>query len=386
MAVPIAAQTTTVQAPAWLNWRAAALLGLITSTWSTVAVSLGAARVGRVIEVDWMIVGAVLLREVGLVAEPGWRELAAGILVHQSADFFWAVVFFGLLGRWTGRLGPWAILALAVPWALLTSSIEYFLWLPWLQPLFVMQNPYWPGLGVHVISASLYPIFPWLRDRLAGRASPHGGFTRVWASLAVLGLVLLAVLGWLGQRDREIPLLALLDGQPAVDQRFLRLMTFHHAMGVELAREAAARADDPELRRLASLMIADQSGEMDIMGQWWRSWIAPEVPPLSPEEHAAMPGMPAAEELAALEAVRGSGFDALFLPVMSRHHAGAIAMANDALAGAVDLRVWLLAQSVRHAQRNQIAMMRRLAAGRSLEEPMAPGETPASEDEPAAQG
>jgi uncharacterized protein (DUF305 family) len=366
MAVPITARATAALAPAWLNWRAAALLGLITSTWSTIAVSLGAARVGRVIEVDWMIVGTVLLRGSGLVAEPGWRELAAGFLVHQAVDFFWAVVFFGLLGRWTGRLGPWAILALAAPWALLTSSIEYFLWLPWLQPLFVMQNPYWPGLGVHVISASLYPVFPWLRDRLAGRASPHGGFVGVWASLGVAGLVLLATPGWLAQRDREILMLALLDGRPAVDQRFLRLMTFHRAMGVELAQAAAARVDDPELRRLASLMIVDQSGEMDIMGQWWRSWIAPEMPSLSPKEHAAMPGMPTAEELAALGAARDSGFDALFLPVMSRPHAGAIAMANDALAGAVDPRVWLLAQSIRHAQANQIAMMWRLVAGRSL--------------------
>ena len=44
-----------------LGWQAAALLGLLTSTFSTLAVTLGAARVGRDIAVDWMMVGTVLL-------------------------------------------------------------------------------------------------------------------------------------------------------------------------------------------------------------------------------------------------------------------------------------------------------------------------------------
>src|SRR5215207_8185011 len=104
-----------------LDWRAAALLGVLTSTFSTLAVTLASARLGRDVAVDWMIVGTVLLRDGGLQAEPGWRELGLGILVHMSADFFWAVVFFGALGRWTGRLGPWALLPIALLWAPLTS-------------------------------------------------------------------------------------------------------------------------------------------------------------------------------------------------------------------------------------------------------------------------
>ena len=70
-----------------------------------------------------MIVGTVLLRDGGLQAEPGWRELGLGILVHMSADFS---------GPWClwcprpldGRLGPWALLPIALLWAPLTSSIE----------------------------------------------------------------------------------------------------------------------------------------------------------------------------------------------------------------------------------------------------------------------
>jgi hypothetical protein len=149
--------------------------------------SLGANHLGRATDVDWMIVGTIILRVGGLTAEPGAREFAAGILVHQTFDFLWTMLFFIPLGRWTRDLAPAQILLLAVPWALLTSATEYFLWLPWAQPLFVMQQPYWPGLGAHVISASLYPLFPWLRDVLTGRRSHWRRFAHVWIGLAVVG-------------------------------------------------------------------------------------------------------------------------------------------------------------------------------------------------------
>lgn len=70
-----------------LDWRTAALLGLVTSTWSTIVLSLGANHLGRSIDVDWMIVGTIILRVGGLTAESGPREISAGILVHQTFDF-----------------------------------------------------------------------------------------------------------------------------------------------------------------------------------------------------------------------------------------------------------------------------------------------------------
>lgn len=97
------------------NWRAAIILGLITGTYSTLVVSLGAEQIGREVAFDWMVVGTVLLRDAAIEAGPGWAGIAAGILVHQSADFAWAVAFFGLLGRWTRNLGAGAIALLALP-------------------------------------------------------------------------------------------------------------------------------------------------------------------------------------------------------------------------------------------------------------------------------
>jgi hypothetical protein len=98
------------------NWLAAAELGLISSSFSTIVSQLFAARLGRDAFVDWMTVAAIPMRDAALSAEPSWGAILAGIAFHQWADFSWAVVFFGMLGRWTAKLSPWRIFLLATPW------------------------------------------------------------------------------------------------------------------------------------------------------------------------------------------------------------------------------------------------------------------------------
>jgi hypothetical protein len=53
----------------------------------------------------------------------------------------------------------------AVPWAILTSALEWFILVqlfPFWQPIFTLQQPYWIGFLVHLSSASMYPLFAWL--------------------------------------------------------------------------------------------------------------------------------------------------------------------------------------------------------------------------------
>ena len=127
--------------------------------------------------------GSLLLRDAGLQAEPGWGSIAAGIAVHQSADFAWAMVFFGLLRRWTAGLA----------------------------------QAYWLGFAVHGLSSMLYALPPWLRDRLAHRGpSPHRRFAAAWGGLALAMLAGTGLLAALG------------------------------AGGHELAHETPAEADEPE--------------------------------------------------------------------------------------------------------------------------------------------
>ncbi|MDB5557180.1 MAG: hypothetical protein JWQ36_114, partial [Enterovirga sp.] len=253
------------RSPTGIDWRAAALLGLISSTFSTLVSQFTAARIGRDAVVDWMSVAAIPFRDGMIQIEPSGWIIAAGIAFHQWADFSWALVFFGLLGRWTAGLSPWAIIPVAGLWALFTSFSEWaFLVpvLPFWQPIFALEQPYWIGFLVHATSASMYPLFPYLRDWLADdRPSPHRRFAATWSGLAAAGMLGLGVLAFLGSQGRELPRTG---GDEAFDRLYMRRMSEHHRQGIELARLGAERAQDPHLRMVARLIAAEQSGETEI--------------------------------------------------------------------------------------------------------------------------
>lgn len=134
----------------------------------------------------------------------------------------------------------------------------------------------------------------------------------------------------------------------------MRRMAAHHAQGVDLALLAAERAQDPRLRALARLMVAEQSGEIAVFDQWWRSWFGGALPPATAGDHAAMPGMLPAEEMDALRRIEPGAFDARFVAAMSHHHKGAVAMADEAMRDAGDIRLWLMSHAIRHEQRGEI--------------------------------
>lgn len=341
------------------RWAAALWLGLVTSSFSTAVASLGAERLGRSPAVDWMVVSSLVLRDAAWQADPGWGVILAGVAVHQSADVWWACVFFGMLGRWTTNRSPAALLALALPWAALTSALEWLVFVPLLpfrQPAFSLEQPYWLGLVVHGLSALLYPLYPAVDDLVRGRRPLRDGrFARAWVGAASAVVLVLGVGAAFGTRDIELPH----GGRDAeADQAFLRRMSEHHAQGVRMATLAQTLAGDDHLRGLARLMVASQTRESRVFGRWWRSWFGdPAALVCSEQERAAMPGMLGEAELAALANLRGAAFDARFVEAMSFHHRGAIQMADRAAASPGDLRVRFMAQAIRHQQRGEIALM-----------------------------
>jgi uncharacterized protein (DUF305 family) len=50
-------------------------------------------------------------------------------------------------------------------------------------------------------------------------------------------------------------------------------------------------------------------------------------------------------------------FDALFVAAMSRHHRGAVRMADEMWRSRVDLRLRIMAHALRHEQQGEIALM-----------------------------
>lgn len=262
-------------------------MGLVSGTYSTLLITLGAPRIGRSATVDWMDIGTVLLGLDGLRAEPGLREIAAGVIVHQSADLAWAIAFFALGRKWTLRLSPKALLIVALPWAVLTSAMEYLL-LPRLQPLVPLQVPYWTTLMVHVTSAAAYPLFPWIRSRVACAPDP-GAVNWAKAMAVVLGLLVipLAAVETRGGTARE-PSWPLANSQSReFDRRFMQHMVMHHDAGVRMARLALDEEIGPETAALAGLIVAEQTREASLLHNWWRSWFDDSMPPSPPTNPTA---------------------------------------------------------------------------------------------------
>jgi uncharacterized protein (DUF305 family) len=303
-----------------------------------------------------MVVATIPGTDSMLSSQPGVASIAFGIAFHQWADFSWALFFFGVLGRWTAALAPLTLLLIAVPWAMVTSAIEWFVVVPlfpfW-QPIFTLQQPYWIGVLVHLSSASMYPLFPWIRDgslpKRQGRA-----FLKIWAVGAVLGIVVLGLGAIAGSVGREWPW----SGRDAsVDQTFMRHMFTHHQQGIELAAMAAEKANDPHLRRLANLMNASQGGENKIFENWWSSWFGLPMQVCSSEERLAMPGLLTESQVAELRDTAPGEFDSLFVNLMTIHHAGAVLMADQELREGSDIRLRIMAQAIRHEQQGEIALM-----------------------------
>ncbi|UFS92878.1 DUF305 domain-containing protein [Bradyrhizobium daqingense] len=336
---------------------AAAALGLISSTFSTIVSQLVAARIGRDAAVDWMTVAAIPARDWAISAEPSWSAMLAGITFHQWADFSWALVFFGVLGRWTADLRPLTILLLALPWAVFTSSVEWFVLVPlfpfW-QPLFTLQQPYWMGLLVHASSAVMYPLFTRLRWRRGAAPARDIRFTNAWVTGALAAIALAGTVALFGNRGYEP---RWLGHDRDADQTYIRHMTAHHVQGIELARMGAERAQDPHLGKLAMLMIASQTGENRIFENWWLSWFDTEMPDCSTEERAAMPGMLTQAEMRQLRTIAPERFDAAFIEAMTRHHKGAVKMADGMWRSRGDLRLRVMAHAIRHEQQGEIALM-----------------------------
>jgi uncharacterized protein (DUF305 family) len=349
------------------RWRAAVYLGLISSTFSTVVSQLSAARIGRDAVVDWMSVAAIPARDWALTAEPSIGAIAVGIAFHQWADFSWALVFFGVLGKWTANRHPAWLAVAAVPWAILTSSLEWFVLVPlfpfW-QPIFTLQQPYWIGFLVHLSSASMYPLFAWLRRSPSERLSFEGrAFLRVWSLGAFAGILLLGTAALFAAYDRELPWIG---RDPTTDQTFIRHMSTHHEQGIQLASLAAEKAGDPHLRALSKLMVASQRGEAKIFVHWWASWFDEPMQICSAKERASMPGLLDPAEIARLGSTEASSFDALFLDLMTRHHKGAVAMADSQLRDGSDPRLRIMAHAIRHEQQGEIALMHGVNGGNAV--------------------
>ncbi len=344
------ATSSVVDAVRSSDWLAGLATGVVSSTFSTAFVQLGARQIGRDPGVDWMQVGTVPLRRRGIHRHPTRGSQAMGIASHQFADIMWATLFGGLvLAPVPPRHRKKVIAASAVPWAALTAGAEYSVFLPWVQPVLRMQVPYWTAFGVHTASASAYPLFSAFRhgDRRSAER------TLAWMGAALAGL---AVVRWAERRNR-VPAWPQSQDRHDEDIDFLYRMSGHHVTGLRLAQLAADRGGDPTIQALGRLMTAQHESELQVMETWYRSWTGQPVPPLSDEDCQAMEGMPPEDDVDELAGRSGTSFDDRFVELMVPHHLGAIHMSERRLDRSHDPRMRAFAAAIVHTQSGQIESM-----------------------------
>ena len=70
-----------------------------------------------------------------------------------------------------------------------------------------------------------------------------------------------------------------------------------------------------------------------------------------------MPGLLGPPQIEQLRSTASPNFDALFVKLMTIHHAGAVKMADDELRNGSDPRLRIMAHAIRHEQQGEIALM-----------------------------
>lgn len=160
----------------------------------------------------------------------------------------------------------------------------------------------------------------------------------------------------------------------AADVRFMQGMIHHHAQAIVMAGWAPSHGARSDLQILAARIDVSQRDEIAFMQRWLRE--RRETVPDPSAEHdmggkkmsmaempmsdMMMPGMLSAEQMAQLEAAKGTEFDRLFLTFMIQHHTGALTMVDQlfgTIGGGQELYVFRFASDVGADQTTEIDRM-----------------------------
>src|SRR3989344_4864805 len=146
-----------------------------------------------------------------------------------------------------------------------------------------------------------------------------------------------------------------------IDKHFIEQMIPHHDGAIAMANLALQKAKRPEIKTLATAIIAAQTAEIQDMNGWYKDWFGSTVPKVS----TGMMGggmmsrggmhMGGQEDRNALE--NASDFDKAFIEQMIPHHQLAIMMAQMLQAGTNRPEMLQLAKNIITSQSEEITKM-----------------------------
>jgi uncharacterized protein (DUF305 family) len=140
------------------------------------------------------------------------------------------------------------------------------------------------------------------------------------------------------------------------DLQFLDTMAVHHKSAVQMAQLVEQRSAHEELKEAAKKMIEDQQGEIKQLQTWRQQWY-PDKPDAVNMKMAGMMASMKGMSMDKIAAKSGAAFDSMFLDMMSKHHEGAVKMAQAALGKAEHPEIRDLSKKIIDSQKEEIAQM-----------------------------
>jgi uncharacterized protein (DUF305 family) len=149
------------------------------------------------------------------------------------------------------------------------------------------------------------------------------------------------------------------------DVIFAQGMIPHHESAIEMSDIALdpAVGASATTRDLATQIKAAQDPEIVQMKALLTAWGQPAAMEMTAEEMANMDGMMSMDDMSALEALTGAGFDKAWAAMMIEHHQGAISMAEAVKAGGSNPEILALAEAIIAGQSKEIDILTPIAAG-----------------------
>jgi uncharacterized protein (DUF305 family) len=141
------------------------------------------------------------------------------------------------------------------------------------------------------------------------------------------------------------------------DIMFAQSMIPHHQQAIEMSHMALKNSANPEVRKLATGIIAAQDKESSQL----KYWLSATKSSMTMGHDMGMAGMLSKNQLSALNKLKGGKFDTAFLQSMIAHHEGALEMVS-MLEGTKNGEAKKIAIDIRTGQSAEISLMKKLLA------------------------
>lgn len=140
------------------------------------------------------------------------------------------------------------------------------------------------------------------------------------------------------------------------EQHFIEMMRIHHEGGIDMAKLALQKSQNPEIKKVSQKIVDAQTAEIAQFAKWKKQWYPKSDMKMSNMSKMDMPMM----DLSTLKSKSGKDFDSEYLKTMSMHHEGAIKMANEAEPNLQHEEVKNLAKKIIQDQTTEITQLNQI--------------------------